>query len=327
MNLEHFTHLFELSYLSDDTDWKTLLSQKLETALLKPSHGHFPKWRSAVNQLSIARSKHFNFDASMIEIGASEDLNSLQHTTILEALTTLHPWRKGPFNFFGTQIDSEWRCDKKWQRMQNYIPSLKNKTVLDVGCGNGYYMLRMLGDGAECVIGVDPTLVFLAQYYGLVQCLDQNINAHLLPIPFEELPTQLNQFDYVFSMGVLYHRRDPLEHLRRLQQHTLSGGTVFIETLVINTDKCTQLIPQDRYAGMRNVWSVPSPSLVKSWLDESGFTNIQLHNIQTTTLKEQRATPWMQNYSLVNFLDSNDKSKTIEGYPAPERAIFSAQRP
>ena len=127
-------------------------------------------------------------------------------------------------------------------------------------------------------------------------------------------------------MGVLYHRRDPLEHLNRLRQHTLPGGTVFIETLVIDTDECTQLIPQDRYAGMRNVWSVPSPSLVQSWLHDSDYINIQLHSIQTTTLDEQRATSWMQNYSLVNFLDSNDHSKTIEGHPAPKRAIFSAQR-
>ncbi|MFK8026940.1 MAG: tRNA 5-methoxyuridine(34)/uridine 5-oxyacetic acid(34) synthase CmoB [Gammaproteobacteria bacterium] len=327
MNLEYFTHLFELDHLSCDAQWKSILANKLETVFLKPSHGHFPKWQSAVKQLSFAHSEYFKFDTHIIEIGTPEDLTASQHEIVLESLTALHPWRKGPFNFFGTHIDTEWRCDKKWQRIQNYLPSLKNKKVLDVGCGNGYYMLRMLGDGAECVIGVDPTLVFLAQYYGLIQCIDRNINAHLLPIPFEELPPQINQFDCVFSMGVLYHRRDPLEHLNRLHQHTLSGGTVFIETLVIDTDECTQLIPQDRYAGMRNVWSVPSPSLVQSWLHDSGYINIQLHSIQTTTLDEQRATSWMQNYSLANFLDSNDHSKTIEGHPAPKRAIFSAQRP
>jgi tRNA (mo5U34)-methyltransferase len=327
MNLERYAHLFELDNLSNDSDWKYSLQKKLQTILQKPSHGHFPKWQSAVNQLSTASSAHYKFDTPIIEIGTSNDVTNQQHETILQSLNSLHPWRKGPFNFFGTHIDTEWRCDKKWQRIQNSLTPLKDKTILDVGCGNGYYMLRMLGDGAKNVIGVDPTLVFLAQYYGLIQCIDQNINAHLLPIAFEELPAQINQFDCVFSMGVLYHRRDPLEHLKRLYKHTLTGGTVLIETLIINVEETTQLIPPDRYAGMRNVWSVPSPSLVQSWLQKSGYENIQLHDIQTTGLEEQRATQWMQNYSLINFLDPKDNEKTIEGHPAPTRAIFSAQRP
>jgi tRNA (mo5U34)-methyltransferase len=326
MNLEHYAHLFESCQLSNDSDWKSLLHKKLESVFQKPSHGHFPKWQAAVNQLSIVTSSHTKFDSPIIEIGSSNDITEQQHETIVEALNSLQPWRKGPFRFFGEHIDTEWQCDKKWQRIKNYLPSLKDKTILDVGCGNGYYMLRMLGDGAKNVIGVDPTLVFLAQYYGLTQCIDRNINAHLLPITFEELPAQINQFDCVLSMGVLYHRRDPLEHLKRLQQHTIVGGKIFIETLVIDVEESTQLIPQDRYAGMRNVWSVPSPALVESWLFESGYKDIQLHDIETTQLDEQRATPWMQNYSLINFLDPNDHNKTIEGHPAPTRAIFSARR-
>ena len=327
MNLERYAHLFESNDLSNDANWKPLLEKTLEAVFLKPSHGHFPKWKSAVTQLSIANSTHYKFDSPIIEIGSYSDVDQQQHEAIIAALNSLHPWRKGPFNFFGTHIDTEWRCDKKWQRIKNYLPPLKDKTILDVGCGNGYYMLRMLGDGAKNVIGVDPTLVFLAQYYGLIQCLEKNINAHLLPIAFEQLPAQINQFDYVFSMGVLYHRRDPLEHLKRLLEHTLVGGTVLIETLVIDVEQSTQIIPQDRYAGMRNVWSVPSPTLIKSWLHECGYEDIQLHNIQTTQVEEQRATSWMQNYSLVNFLDPDDNNKTIEGYPAPTRAIFSARRP
>ena len=326
MKLEHYTHLFEINKLSNDTKWKTLLLQQLETIFHKPPHGHFPKWQAAVNQLSIASTSHYKFDSHVIEIGTSDEITNQQQDAILESLHSLHPWRKGPFNFFGTHIDTEWRCDKKWRRIQSYLPSLQDKTVLDVGCGNGYYMLRMLGAGANHVIGVDPTLVFLAQYYGLIQCIDQDINAHLLPIAFEDLPSQINQFDCVFSMGVLYHRRDPLEHLKRLHQHTKAGGTIFIETLVIDVEESSQLIPQDRYAGMRNVWSVPSPSLVQSWLLNSGYENIQLHNIETTQLDEQRATQWMPNYSLINFLDPDNHSKTIEGHPAPTRAIFSAQR-
>ncbi len=326
MKLELYQPLFKSTELSTDASWKPILLQQLENVFFKPSYGHFPKWLLAFEQLSTLKTSHYRFDTSVIEIGTAHDIKPEKQACYLNTLKQLHPWRKGPFNVFGIHIETEWRCDKKWQRLQSCLPDLTNKTVLDVGCGNGYYMLRMLGEGAKTVIGVDPTLVFLAQFYALTQTIRHPVNAHLLPLPFEELPVQLNQFDCVFSMGVLYHRRDPLEHLKRLYHHTREGGQVILETLIIDTEESTELIPKHRYAGMRNVWSVPSPSLVQSWLLESGFKNVQLHNRQVTGLDEQRTTDWMQNYSLSNFLDPVNPKLTIEGYPAPARAIFSASR-
>ena len=44
-----------------------------------------------------------------------------------------------------------------------------------------------------------------------------------------------------------------------------------------------------------------------------------------TSLDEQRRTDWMTSESLAEFLDPNDRSKTIEGYPAPLRAVLTAK--
>jgi len=44
-----------------------------------------------------------------------------------------------------------------------------------------------------------------------------------------------------------------------------------------------------------------------------------------TSLDEQRSTDWMTFESLPDFLDANDRSKTIEGYPAPMRAVILAE--
>ena len=321
MNVQFYDHLF-----ANHPDLQKYIQPQIERILINSEHGHFPKWQDAVDALSHLKSSELNLQAPVIQIGKPSELNYLEQKNTEEILQTLHPWRKGPFNFFGIHIDSEWRCDMKWARIQRYLPDLTNKTILDVGSGNGYYMLRMLGAGAESVIGVDPSIVFVAQFYALTQCLTSKINAHLLPISFEDLNKHVINFDAIFSMGVLYHRRDPKEHLQRLLQHLKPGGTVFVETLVIDTNDKNELIPEDRYAGMRNVWSVPSPNLVQHWLSECGYIGVKLHDIQTTTVEEQRATPWMQNYSLINFLDSNNQNKTIEGYPAPTRAIFSAHK-
>jgi len=326
MNIEHYKHLFNDRDISNHTYWKDTLHKQLTEIFSNPSHGHFNQWLGVINQLAVLSTNHYRLNQANVEIGTAEDLINLNQQQIEKLLKSLLPWRKGPFNFFGINIDSEWQCNQKWQRAQKFLPELKDKTILDVGCGNGYYMLRMLGDGANSVIGVDPTLIFSAQFYAITQCIKNKLRAHLLPMPFEQLPKEMNQFDAVFSMGVLYHRRDPIEHLQRLFLHTKDSGHLILETLVTNQSGINELIPKERYAGMRNVWSIPCPSLLEHWLEKSGFKNIQLHNIKTTSLSEQRATLWTKNFSLENFLDPNDLNMTIEGYPAPTRAILSAQK-
>ena len=326
MKLQFYQDLLNSSHLFSDPAWQNELTKILEDFFTYPGHGNFLKWQSAVDQLPANCTNHSNFNAAVIEIGKSNELSKEQHANVIDALHELQPWRKGPFNFFGAVIDSEWRCEKKWNRIKGCLPSLKNKKILDVGCGNGYYMLRMYGAGAETVIGVDPTHLFLAQHFALMQSLVTPTRCYLLPIAFEAMPQQMIEFDIIFSMGVLYHRRDPQEHLQRLFHHTKPGGMIVLETLIIDDPEISSLIPEDRYAGMRNVWCVPSPGQVIEWLNHLKFENVQLHNIDITDFSEQRTTAWTNNYSLENFLNPSNLNKTIEGYPRPTRAIFTATR-
>ena len=326
MNLQFYHELLNSRDLFSNSQWQGQLQKTLENIFRHPSHGKFSEWESSFNQIPSACTNHLSLNASIIEIGSKHDINKQQHDEAIQALHALHPWREGPFKLFDTTIDSEWRCDKKWHRIKSCLPTLQDKSILDVGCGNGYYMLRMIGAGAKTVIGVDPTLLFLVQYYSLIQCLTFSLPAYLLPIGFESLPKQMNEFDIIFSMGVLYHRRDPQEHLQRLFEFTKPGGMIVLETLIIDAPDTTELIPEERYAGMKNVWSIPSPSLVIEWLHLSNFQNVQLQNIEVTSLDEQRATAWSSNYSLENFLDPTNHRNTIEGYPRPTRAIFTAER-
>ena len=327
MNIDSYETFFDSLPNNSNGKWQSSLHKTLFELFSQPSHGDYPRWKNAVDQAPNIRATHRDLNKAVIEIGSNHDLDNTQINALRNSLENLLPWRKGPFNLFGINIDTEWRSNQKWQRLQPYLPKLKNKRVLDVGCGNGYYMLRMLGAGAKQAIGVDPNLLFLAQFFALTKNLQPSINAHILPLTLENIPRELNNFDCVFSMGVLYHRRKPLEHLNLLRQHTAPGGMVFVETLVVDESYGTELVPKDRYAGMRNVWSVPCPKLVQTWLHECGFINCTLLNIHATTIEEQRTTPWMPYHSLLNYLDPLDSSKTIEGYPAPRRALFSAHIP
>ena len=87
------------------------------------------------------------------------------------------------------------------------------------------------------------------------------------------------------------------------------------------------LVPGDRYAQMRNVYFIPSAEALKCWLEKCGFVDVKIADMCVTSLDEQRRTDWMTSESLAEFLDPNDRSKTIEGYPAPLRAVLTAKNP
>jgi tRNA (mo5U34)-methyltransferase len=291
------------------------------------AHGDYPSWSATLKALQRFRTSSIDFDSPAIRIGRPEEIEDVQRDQLQQELLRLHPWRKGPFDIYGVYIDSEWRSDLKWQRLQQRIAPLSGRKVLDVGCGNGYYMLRMLGADAGWVLGIDPTILFNIQYRALTQLSDIPINARMLPIGIDELPDNLGYFDSVFSMGVLYHRRSPIDHLLKLFSLLRPGGELVLETLVIRGDDRAVLLPESRYAKMRNVWFIPSTDVLMNWLQRCGFIDMKLLDESRTTEKEQRATGWMKFESLHDFLDANDRDLTVEGYPSPTRAIISATRP
>jgi len=118
-----------------------------------------------------------------------------------------------------------------------------------------------------------------------------------------------------------------MEHLMGLKHKLVPEGQLVLETLVIEGDDDALLEPNGRYARMGNVWKLPSPGLAARWLNQAGFQEIRIVDVGTTSLSEQRRTVWMTFHSLKEFLDPNDPSLTIEGFPAPRRAILTAQRP
>ena len=122
-------------------------------------HGDLPRWQAGFENLPDTLSPAFDLSCDRIGMGQADE-TQLSHAQIKEALQKMHPWRKGPFDFFGVHIDTEWHSDWKWQRLQQHISPLKQRTILDVGCGSGYHIWRMLGEQAKLVIGIDPTPLF-----------------------------------------------------------------------------------------------------------------------------------------------------------------------
>ena len=294
-------------------------------------HGHLGRWLEDLQRLKDHETSVFQFDLDCPAIGGADELSALEKAALLSLLQSFKPWRKGPFDFFGITVDAEWRSSLKWNRLSKSIQPLENRLVLDVGCGNGYYICRMLGAGARYVLGIEPSQLFTCQF-NTVKHYVKNLPAAILPLRFEEYPrhhvVDANiYFDSIFDMGILYHRKDPRQHLVELSECMRPGGELILETLVIEGDSDTCLIPEGSYAKMPNVWSVPTEKALNLLLHEAGFENIRTLDISRTTIDEQRKTRWMDFESLQDFLDSADSSKTIEGYPAPRRIVVTANTP
>ncbi|MBG0758358.1 tRNA 5-methoxyuridine(34)/uridine 5-oxyacetic acid(34) synthase CmoB [Vibrio cidicii] len=321
----NFANFYQL--IAQDTrlqPWLNVLPQQL-TDWQNAEHGDFDRWLRALNKISADTPDNIDLKQSVtisnhqpMPIGELKKLESL--------LRTFHPWRKGPYHVHGIHIDTEWRSDWKWDRVLPHISPLKNRSVLDVGCGNGYHMWRMLGEGARLCVGIDPSHLFLIQFEAIRKLMGGDQRAHLLPLGIEQLP-KLQAFDTVFSMGVLYHRRSPLDHLIQLKDQLVAGGELILETLVIEGDENAVLVPKERYAQMRNVYFFPSARALKVWLKLVGFEQVRIVDENVTSIGEQRSTDWMTHNSLPDYLDPNDASKTVEGYPAPRRAVLVAKKP
>ena len=288
-------------------EWREPLEPLLAERCSDSAHGKLAEWRAILDNLSRADVRA---DSGQVR----------------ELLLRLAPWRKGPFQIGDIEIDAEWRSNLKWDRVKERISPLAGRNVLDVGCGNGYYALRMLDAGAERVFGVDPTILFIVQFLAVRHLTGQH-RAHPLPLRLEELPANSHAFDTTFSMGVLYHRRKPEEHLDELRGTLKPGGELVLETLILPGEGDEIFEPDSRYARMRNVWHLPTVSVLRGWLEDAGFTDLVIADISTTTCEEQRSTEWMPFESLSAALDAGDPSLTIEGLPAPTRAVIIGVAP
>lgn len=316
-----FNKFYQIIAQNRLSSWLNVLPAQLTTWQKSELHGEFSHWEKTLDALPKTTPSSIDLSNS-VTIGAESDINNGEFKRIENLLKKFKPWRKGPYHIHGLHVDTEWRSDFKWDRLAPHISDLSNRYVLDIGCGSGYHLWRMRGAGAKFVVGIDPTQLFFMQF-NAVKHFAQDDNVHLLPLGVEDLP-ELKAFDTVFAMGVLYHRRSPIDFLYQLKSQLVKGGELVLETLVVDGDINTVLVPGERYAKMRNVWFLPSCDAMVAWMERCGFKDIKVVNTDVTALDEQRKTDWIDTESLEDFLDPNDPSKTIEGYPAPKRAIFIA---
>jgi len=287
-------------------------------------------WRDRKNYLhlkeALTRLPSFEGRQFLVENGVvkvNTDGCELTADSLQDLAKEFGPWRKGPFQINDVFIDSEWRSDLKWDRLKKSLPRLEGKTVLDIGCNNGYFMFRMLEHNPKFVLGIDPVVPFDSQF----QFINHFVQADNLKFKMwgvEHLAYIKESFDVIFSMGILYHHRNPIQQLLDIKDSLVSGGELILETIGIPGEEDYALTPKDKYARMGNVWFVPTLSCLINWLDKTKYTNIEVISQEWDETTEQRTTEWSGKYSYSDSIESKDT--TIEGYPAPKRFLLKAKK-
>jgi len=258
-----------------------------------------------------------------VSITTQSDISKEDHKKIYDACKMLIPWRKGPFKLFDIKLDTEWQSNIKYNLIRPYF-DLKDKIVADIGCNNGYYMFRMLEDKPKRLTGFDPSPLTMLQFDFLNYFAKTPIIYEQLGV--EHLDFYEHKFDFIFMLGVLYHRPDPIGTLKTLRNALNKNGEILIDTFMIDGEDEVCLTPSGRYSKIPNIFFIPTINALKNWVSRAGFIDIEILETTVTTSQEQRKTDWSFDQSLEDFLDPNDPTKTVEGYPAPKRVYLKAKK-
>lgn len=258
-----------------------------------------------------------------VELGDAIKINGKEPNNLNEIAKLMMPWRKGPFELFDTFIDSEWKSNIKYNLLRKHF-NLKDKRVADIGCNNGYYLFRMQEDKPKSLVGFDPSALYKTQFDFINHFVKSDIIYELLGV--EHLEFYEEKFDTIFCLGVLYHRSDPVAMLKSLYRGLDSEGEVILDTFYIQGDDEVCLCPESSYSKIPNIYFVPTIKALKNWCKRAGFSGFEVLETSITSSDEQRKTPWIEGQSLEDFLDKDDKSKTVEGYPAPMRVYVKLNK-
>jgi len=283
------------------------------------------RFRLPYERVKHIKAQHCDFSGDAVIIGGADELEAYDASKVYKTMRDFMPWRKGPFEIFGINIDAEWRSERKWNRVLPELPDLQDKIVADIGCNNGYYMFRMARHDPKLVLGFEPYL----QHYFAFKTLNsfagiRNLSAELLGV--EHITLFPNCFDVVFLMGILYHRSSPVDVLRDIRTAMNPEGVLIVESQGIPGDEPVALFPEHRYAKVPGTYFVPTGACLANWLSRAGFSDVQIFYSHPMSSEEQRRTEWMVFESYENFIDSSEPALTVEGHPAPVRIFAKAKK-
>jgi len=174
----------------------------------------------------------------------------------------------------------------KWPRLKNILDSIniENKSIVDVGCGDGFYIIECLKEGAKYCLGIDldPLRInrcnFVKKVYDLKNIDFKNLSLYDL----EE-----NKFDIVMGLGLLHRVPDLDACIKKLSN---LGDKVLVEFKSLDSTNNEKLFAggKSKSNSLNGLWYVPTKSYVISKFFNLGFKNHTIFEDKTSKLNFKR---------------------------------------
>lgn len=159
---------------------------------------------------------------------------------------------------------------------------VEGRSVLDVGCWDGFHSFEARRRGARDVLATDWFAWHSSACWGDRECFEiaRSLLApevRMMEIDVPELSVErVGRFDLVLFAGVLYHVRDPLGALERIAP--LVGETLVVETHLDarDVDRPAMIFyPANVLADDYTNWWGPNRACVEEMLREVGFSDLR----------------------------------------------------
>ena len=186
--------------------------------------------------------------------------------------------------------------------IEQHASGLKNKKVVDVGCGGGILSESIALKGAD-TLGIDMGAAPLS--VAELHALESGVNnVKYQQVTVEQLAEQKPQgFDVVTCMEMLEHVPDPESIIRACAKLVKPGGQVFFSTInrnpkafalaIIGAEYMLNLLPKGTHEYAKFI----RPSELESWARGAG---LELKNVTGISYN-----PLLQRYNLGSDVDIN----------------------
>ena len=210
------------------------------------------------------------------------------------------------------------------------LPSLRGKTVLDIGAWDGYFSFAAERLGASRVLATDSfvwsgaTWASKAGFDLAHEALGSKVEEKQIDV-MDLSPDAVGTFDVVFFLGVLYHLRHPLLALERVA--SVTGELLVLETVVDMTftrRPAAAFYPTDELEGDESNWWGPNAPAVVGMLKAVGFSQVDIVNQRSIASKASHTLKMLPR--LVQTRVERDRRSQGFGYLGIDRLVVHARR-
>jgi ubiquinone/menaquinone biosynthesis C-methylase UbiE len=126
-----------------------------------------------------------------------------------------------------TEYIPEYKASEKHWEIFFSDEEVKNKSVLDAGCGTGIFSIIFANKGAGRVTGIDISEGSLQTAQSLKEKFELN-NAEFQKQDMLALPFPDASFDIVWAWGTVHHTTDPLKAIEELIRVLKPSGSILL---------------------------------------------------------------------------------------------------